>query len=90
MPTALKLLITLSFVVLTIGALRGENSVFKYFELQKSEAVLQETVANLETENELLQSEIQKISQSTNYARKILREKYHVTEENETIIFFAD
>ncbi len=90
MPRFLKILILLSFVVLSIGAWRGENSVFKFFELRKSELVLEKTVAALEDENQKLRNEIEKITASTSYAKKILREKYHVTEENETIVFFAD
>ena len=44
----------------------------------------------IEAENARLQEEITKIKVSKSYARKVLREKYHTTDENEHIVFFAD
>lgn len=77
-------------LVIAVGIFRGETSVGKYFSLTKSRTILQETVAGLRTENEHLAGEIIQIQESKAYARKVLREKYHVTEENEKIVYYAD
>ncbi|MBC7533110.1 MAG: septum formation initiator family protein [Oligoflexus sp.] len=85
-----RLVYCLAVGVLLIGTLRGETSIFDYFKLRKSQEVLEATVDKLKTGNEDLSEEIRKIKGSPDYARKVLRDKYHVTEGNEKIIFFAD
>ncbi len=77
-------------VVIAIGILRGETSIARYFSLAKSKYILEEAVAALKAENEHLANEIHMIKESKSYARKILREKYHVTDEDEKIIYYAD
>ena len=77
-------------MVIAIGILRGETSIARYFSLSKSKYILEETVASLKAENEHLAKEILMIKESKAYARKILREKYHVTEDGEKIIYYAD
>jgi cell division protein FtsB len=47
-------------------------------------------VDKLKADNQELSEEIRKIKSSPAYARKVLRDKYHVTDANEKIIFFAD
>lgn len=86
-----KFIVTLAtFTVLGLGVIRGEKNILAYFELKESEELLLKTVEKLEKENRNLQEEIDKIENSPIYARKVLREKYHVTEPGESIIFFAD
>jgi cell division protein FtsB len=75
---------------LTIGVIRGEQSVSRYFELRKSQTTLKKAVEELDRHNIELADEITKIQQSPAYAEKVLRDKYHVTHEGEKIIFFAD
>lgn len=77
-------------IVILIGVVRGETSIARYFSLSKSKYILEETVAALKAENEHLANEIHMIKESKSYARKILREKYHVTEDGEKIIYYAD
>lgn len=77
-------------VVIAVGVFRGETSVGKFFSLSKSKVILEETVVGLKAENEHLAGEIIQIKESKAYARKVLREKYHVTDENEKIIYYAD
>lgn len=79
-----------TLLVLLLGSIRGDHTLAQFFDLRKSRVVLKKTVQSLEAETAALASEIQKISESPNYARKVLREKYHVTDNNEKIIFFAD
>jgi cell division protein FtsB len=76
--------------VLGLGMMRGESSVHSYFELHKSRDVLQQTVTSLEKENAAISEEIVRLKKSPSYARKVLRDKYHVTDEDEDIVFFAD
>lgn len=85
-----RLVYCLAVSVLLIGTLRGESSIFDYFKLRKSQDVLEATVDKLKASNEDLSEEIRKIKGSPDYARKVLRDKYHVTDSNEKIIFFAD
>ncbi len=80
----------LAISVLLIGTLRGQNSIFDYFKLRKSQDILESTINKLTASNENLSEEIRKIKSSPDYARKVLRDKYHVTDPNEKIIFFAD
>ncbi len=85
-----RLVYCLAVSVLLIGTLRGQNSLFDYFKLRKSRDVLETTVDKFKSGNEALSDEIRRIKNSPEYARKVLRDKYHVTETNEKIIFFAD
>lgn len=85
-----RLVYGLAVGVLLIGTLRGESSIFDYFKLRKSQELLETTVNKLKASNEDLSEEIRKIKGSPDYARKVLRDKYHVTDSNEKIIFFAD
>jgi cell division protein FtsB len=77
-------------VILNLGILRGESSIENYFELNESKKILLKTVENLEKENEVLNEEIMKLKESPSYARKVLRDKYHVTEPDEDIMFFVE
>lgn len=77
-------------LVLGAGMLRGESSVDGYFELKDSRQVLNETVERLRKENAALSEEIMRIKESPSYARKVLRDKYHVTDPDEDIVFFAE
>jgi cell division protein FtsB len=51
---------------------------------------LQERVSELEAENASLSQEILRIKESKSYARKVLRDKYHVTDDDEKIVYYAD
>ena len=77
-------------LVLANGMMRGENSIRRFFELRKSEDIMNSRVTELKDENRKLLEEIKKIKQSPEYARRILRDKYHVTEDGERIQFFED
>lgn len=77
-------------VVISIGVFRGETSIARYFTLTKSKQILEDRVSELETENAGLSQEILRIKESKSYARKVLRDKYHVTDDDEKIIYYAD
>jgi cell division protein FtsB len=85
-----RIIYGLTLAVLLIGTLRGEGSIFDYFKLKKSLDVLEETISKIESNNDELKEEIRKIKASPDYARKVLRDKYHMTDTDEKIIFFAD
>lgn len=86
----LVFLLWATLIVLVIGIIRGERSIGNYFELQHSRDVLKKRVDSLQTENTHLSREILKITKSKSYAKKVLRDKYHITDEDEKIVFFAD
>ena len=75
---------------MTIGVIRGQNSFGTYFALKDSEKVLATTVKELEDETKKLETEILKLKKSKDYAKRVLRDKYHITDDDEKIIFFAD
>ena len=85
-----RLIIAASTLVLLLGMVRGENPFRRYWELTESQQVLESTVSVLAAETQDLKDEITKIENSANYARRVLRDKYHDVDEGETIIFFAD
>lgn len=76
--------------MLTSASFRGKSSLFSYFELEDSKLVLENALASIQKEIEALEKEIEKINHSQSYAKKVLRDKYHILEEDESIIFFAD
>lgn len=76
--------------VFLVSALRGQTSFNTYINLKDSEVILSKTVEDLKVFNDDLELQIQKLKTSKEYARKVLKEKYHVTEENEKIVYFAD
>ena len=73
-----------------IGMSRGETSIGGFFELRKSQEVLEQTITSLEKQNQDLALEIARIQGSNDYARKVLRDKYHITDADENIVFFAE
>ena len=75
---------------MNIGIFRGPSGVSDFLELEKSRHVLSEAVDKLKEENDHISEELNRIKSSPSYAKKILRDKYHVTEEDEDIIFFAE
>lgn len=88
--TVVAALLFCGAMVLTIGIMRGQSSISLYFELRKSRDTLRETVEGLRRENVALEDEITRLRNSKSYARKTLRDKYHLTDPDENIIFFAD
>lgn len=86
----MKVLAVATAAVLAIGLWRGESGIRHYWDLVKSREVLQKTVDDLGRENAALTDEIQRLKSSPGYARKVLRDKYHETEDGEAIMFFAD
>ena len=81
----------LGFVgVLVNGLVQGNSSLTDYIELRKKEHILKRTVEELATETARLTTEIHRLENSTKYAQKVLKEKYHKTEDGEELIFFDD
>jgi cell division protein FtsB len=87
---SVSILMIIGFSVIILGMVRGGSSIDGYYALVKSRDILHSTVQSLSEENRVLESEITKLRESPHYARKVLRDKYHVTEEGEGIIFFLE
>lgn len=88
--TLFKCWLGLAALVLVTGLLRGSGGIEDFFALRESRDRLAETVEKLKHETEALEDEIHKIKTSKSYATRVFKDKYHVTEEGERIIFFAD
>lgn len=86
----LRVLFIAGTTLLIFGTIRGETSLRRWYELKTSRDILGAAVAGLEKDNHNLQREITRLKNSPDYARRVLRDKYHLTEKNEKIIFFAD
>ena len=86
----LRILLFVVMAILLFGTARGEKSFDKYFDLKRSKDVLRQSIVNLRSENQKIGEEIAKIKSSSDYAQKILRDRYHIKDQNENIIFFAD
>lgn len=88
--TWVPMLLAWGIAVIALAMFRGESSFDGYLALVKSRDVLHGTVGQIAFENAAMQSEILKLKESPSYARKVLRDKYHVAEQDENIVFFAD
>ena len=86
----MNILITLACITLLTGIIRSGMPISRYYELQKSRNILAKTVDHLKKETEDLEKETAKIKASPEYAYQVLRDKYHMTEPQEDIMFFAD
>lgn len=86
----IKMLFTFGIFVLTYGTIHGKRSIQTYLDLKESEIVLEKTINSLEDQNRNLQMEITKLKNSPSYAKKVLKDKYHLKDDDEKIIFFAD
>ena len=80
----------LAAIILTISTLRAKSSIKQYLSLKTNRKDLAQSVENLKSEVAHLEREINNIKSSTEYAKKILKGKYHLTAENEKILFFPD
>ena len=90
MERVLHLLLIFGIIVLGVGIVRGQSSLSHKQRLERSAAVLRQQLMQLAAENRALTDEINKIKNSRSYARKVLRDRYHLTEHGENIVFFAD
>lgn len=90
MERGLRLLLIFGIIVLGVGMVRGHSSLTHKYRLERSAAVLRQQLAQLHAENKTLAEEINKIKNSPSYARKVLRDRYHLTENDENILFFTD
>lgn len=77
-------------IVLNFGIWRGSTGPSNYLALRDSRDLLKGTVSQLRDENGKLSAEILRLKQSPGYARKVLRDRYHVTEKDENIVFFSE
>lgn len=84
------LLLVFAALMLLVGIFRGDSSYAQFLELQQSRVVLENVVTSLRHQNQELLTEISKIKESPDYARKVYRDKYHLVEEGESIVFFAN
>ncbi|MDE3270082.1 MAG: septum formation initiator family protein [Pseudomonadota bacterium] len=86
----LRLLIAFGIIVLLIGVWRGESSLTHSYHLRRSAETLRQHIDQLTIGNKRLAAEIDRLRNSPSYAQKILRDRYHLVEDDEDIVFFAD
>ena len=86
----LRFILLLTLLTLFLGGIRGGQYFYNYLSLRDSHNILKVTTFRIEAVIKNLENEIEKIQSSSSYARKILRDKFQVTDKNENILFFAD
>ena len=89
-PKATHLVIIGASLTLACGLLRGQFGIVDYFSLRKTKETLLHRIKELKQKNMEVSREIEKIKKSPSYARKVLKDRYHVTEADEHIIFFTE
>lgn len=83
-------LVAFASMVLVLGIFRGESSIMSYFDLVHTKTALTQRVEQLKEENQNLELEIKKIQESPMYAKKVLKDRYHTLNDNESLIFLPD
>jgi cell division protein FtsB len=83
-------LVSIGLSSVLLSSFKGSGELFNYINLQKSLSLLEKKVVSLQKEKRNLEAEIHRITSSKDYARKVYRDKYHVMEKGESILFFAD
>ena len=86
----LRILLLFGVIVLLVGIWRGESSITHSYHLQRSAEILRQHIAQLTAGNKRLADEINKLRNSKSYAQKVLRDRYHLVDDDENIVFFAD
>lgn len=85
-----RLIILGASLLFLLGIFRGPNPIAPFLELTKSHDVLKRSIEITKAKADRISSEIKRIEENPEYARKVLKDKYHITDENESIVFFAD
>ncbi len=70
------------------SSFRGSSTIEKHFVLKDRKQKMTRAVEMLETHNHELEKLVAKISRSEVYAKKVLKDKYHMTEEGERLVYF--
>jgi cell division protein FtsB len=83
-------LVVIALCSVVLSTIKGSGELFNYINLQKSFLLLEKNVLELKKEKKNLKDEINRITSSSSYARKVYRDKYHALEKGEEILFFAD
>jgi cell division protein FtsB len=86
----LLLIQALTLSVIAISVVRGGHVIPAFFELRKSKMNLSRAVDELHNKNANISVEIDKLRNSSDYAKKVLRDKYHVVEADESMQLFTD
>ncbi len=91
LPPILKIILFSLTALLFYHSFRESERYLAYLQLLRSKQTLEEAVLNLEKKQTKLTEEITKIKNSKSYAKKVLRDNYHLLdEEDERIVFFSD
>lgn len=91
MNSILQNTLVFTFILAMISGLYQNKDAYKeYKKLKRAEVNLQSKVTSLHEQINEMQTEIDSIRTSSIYAKKILTDKYHDTEDDEIIIFFDE
>ena len=83
----LAFLIGLSLVIIFIF---GDHGLLKLYKIKNERKLIQNKIANLRAEREILKNEKNKIENDLNYIEKIAREKYKMVKPGEKIFKVID
>ena len=83
----LVFLIGLSLVIVFVF---GDHGLLKLYKIKNERKLIQNKIANLRAEREILKNEKNKIENDLNYIEKIAREKYKMVKPGEKIFKVID
>ena len=83
----LVFLIGLSLVIIFVF---GDHGLLKLYKIKNERKLIQNKIANLRAEREILKNEKNKIENDLNYIEKIAREKYKMVKPGEKIFKVID
>jgi cell division protein FtsB len=85
-----KCLIFLTASLLAWGTFHGETSFADYFFLKEKRDLYKKKIQALEAETQSIALEIERVEGSEAYAKKILKDKYHVLADGEKVLLFSE
>ncbi|NRA65176.1 MAG: hypothetical protein HRU19_11880 [Pseudobacteriovorax sp.] len=88
--SGIRITIWLVSLLFVWGAFKSPSNASQYFRLKDRLEVLEATVSSIEGDIAGIEDELHKIKSNPRYARKVLKDKFHITEDSEYIVFFAD
>lgn len=73
--------------VFLLGITRGNNNALVYYQLKSKKHDLENRISEISQNNETISLDIQRIKEFPQYARRLLKDKFHLTEEGEKLVF---
>jgi cell division protein FtsB len=77
--------VVLSFIYLSISLVFGDMGLFRYLELNRTKANLENQLSEINRQNEQLRTQLKLLKEDPFYREKLAREEYGLSKPNEYI-----